>query len=95
VRRPAQEPPHERCPAPPPRRIGAALDVLLALPPAVLAALAERLIDRLDALDPDADSEPDDDGEADQDGEAAPWDDDVTWTPTTGPAECCAVRAPG
>ena len=47
---------------PPPRRIGAALDVLLALPPAVLAALAERLIDRLDALDPDADSEPDDEG---------------------------------
>ncbi len=61
-----------------PRRISAALDVLLALPPTALEALAERLIDRLDALDPDPDSGPDNDGEADQDGEAAPWDDDVT-----------------
>lgn len=76
-----------------PRRISAALDVLLALPPAALAVLAEQLIDRLDALDaPGMDLEPDDDGEADQDGEAGPWDDDATWTPTTGPVECCALR---
>lgn len=80
---------------PSPRRIAGALAVLQALPPAVLAVLAERLIDHLDALDPEADSEPDDDGEADQDGEAAPWDDDVTWTPTMGPAECCALRLLG
>jgi len=48
------------CTIPTPRRVGAALDVLLALPPAVLADLAERLIDRLDALDGDPDLEPDD-----------------------------------
>ena len=66
--------------------------MLQALPPVALAALAERLIDRLDALDLDADSEPDEEDEPDQDREAGPWDDDVTWTPTTGPADCCAVR---
>ena len=74
------------------RAIDRALAVLQALPPAALAALAERLIDRLDALEPDPDAEPDDDGEADQDGEAAPWNDGATWTPTMGPAECGPVR---
>jgi len=47
-------------PAPSPRRIAGALDVLLSLPPAVLQVLAERIVDRLDALDTDPDSEPDD-----------------------------------
>ena len=47
---------------PSPRRIAGALAVLQALPPAALAVLAERLIDRLDALDaPGMDLEPDDD----------------------------------
>ena len=78
---------------PSPRRLAGALAVLQALPPAALAVLAERLIDRLDALAaPGMDLEPDDDGEADQDSEAGPWDGDATWTPTMGPAECCAVR---
>ena len=80
-------------PHPTPRAIGRALAVLQALPPAALAVLAERLIDRLDALDaPGMDLEPDDDGEGDDDGEAAPWESDATWAPTTGPAECSAVR---
>ena len=78
--------------APSPRRIASALAVLAALPAPVLADLAERLIDRLDALEPDPDAEPDDDGEGDGDAEAAPWDDGATWTPTMGPAECGAVR---
>ncbi len=78
---------------PSPRRIAGALAVLQSLPAPVLAALAERLIDRLDALDaPGMDLEPDDDGEADQDGKAGPWDGEATWTPTTGPARCSAVR---
>ena len=47
---------------PSPRRIAGALAVLQALPPAALAVLAERLIDRLDALDaPGMDLEPDND----------------------------------
>lgn len=79
-------------PAPSPRRVGAALNVLLTLPPAVLADLAERLIDRLDALEPDPDSEPDGDGEADHDGEAPPDAEGPWWTPTIGPGECCTVR---
>ncbi len=80
-------------PAPSPRQVGNALAGLLTLPPAVLQVLAERIVDRLDALDaPGMDLEPDDDAEADPDGEAAPWDGDATWTPTTGPAECSAVR---
>ena len=79
---------------PTPRAISRALTVLQALPPSALAALAERLIDRLDALAPDPDAEPDADGEADQDGEAAPWDSGPTWTPTVGPAECGPVRLP-
>ena len=73
---------------PSPRRIADALAVLQALPAPVLAALAERLIDRLDALGPDPDAEPDDEGEGDDDAEAAPWEGDATWTPTTGPADC-------
>ena len=78
---------------PSPRRIAGALAVLQALPAPALAALAERLIDRLDALAaPGMDLEPDDDGEADQNGEAGPWDGDATWTPTMGPAECGPVR---
>ena len=44
------------------RRIATALAVLQALPAPALAALAERLIERLDAMDaPGADLEPDDD----------------------------------
>ena len=47
---------------PSPRRIAGALAVLQALPAPALAALAERLIDWLDALDaPGMDLEPDDD----------------------------------
>ena len=75
------------------RRIAGALAVLQALPAPALAVLAERLIERLDAMDaPGMDLEPDDDGEGDDDGEAAPWEGDATWAPTTGPAECSAVR---
>ncbi len=48
-------------PAPSPRRIAGALAVLLALPMPALEALAERLIDRLDALDGNPDAEPDSD----------------------------------
>lgn len=73
---------------PSPRRIASALAVLAALPAPALADLAERLIDRLDAVAPDADLEMDDDGEADQDDEAGPRDDGATWTPTNGPADC-------
>ncbi len=82
-------------PSPSPRRIAGALDVLLTLPPAALQVLAERLIDRLDAMDaPGVDLEPDD-GEGDHDDEAGPWDDGATWTPTTGPADCGPVRLAG
>ena len=80
---------------PSPRRIAGALAVLQALPPAALAALAERLIERLDALAPDPDAEPDDDAECDDDNEAAPWDGDATWSPTPGPADCGPVRLAG
>jgi hypothetical protein len=81
---------------PTPRQVGNALAVLLALPPAVLQVLAERIVDRLDALDGDPDAEPDDDPEADHDGEAAPWaPDEHHWPPVKGPAECCAVRLLG
>ncbi len=80
---------------PTPRQVGNALAVLLALPPAVLHVLAERIVDRLDALDGDPDSEPDDDGEADQDDEAAPWEPGDHWPPVMGPAECCAERLLG
>lgn len=82
-------------PAPSPRQVGNALAVLLALPPPALEALAEWLIDRLDALEPDADLEPDDDGEGDHDDEAGPWDDGATWAPTKGPAECGPLRLTG
>ena len=44
-----------------PRTIRRALDVLLQLPAEALGALAERLIERLDAAEPDPDLEPDDD----------------------------------
>lgn len=78
---------------PSPRAISRALAVLQSLPPTALAMLAERLIEQLDALDaPGIDLEPDDDGEGDDDGEAAPWEGDATWAPTTGPADCSAVR---
>ncbi len=80
---------------PSPRRVGAALDVLLALPPAALAELAERLIERLDALDGEADAEPDQDGEADEDDEAGTADDGSWWTPAIGPADCGPVRLAG
>lgn len=79
-------------PAPSPCQVGNALAVLLALPPGALEALAARLIDRLDAMDPNPDLEPDDDGEGAQDGEAGPWDDGATWAPTKGPAECGPLR---
>ena len=76
-------------PVPSPRRIAGALAVLLALPPAVLQVLAERLIDRLDAMDaPGMDLEPDDDAEADHDTEAPPDAEGPWWTPCKGPAEC-------
>ncbi len=83
------------CTLPSPRRIAGALAVLTALPPAVLADLAERLIDCLDALAPDVDLEPDDDGEGDHDDEAGPWDDGATWAPTKRPAECGPLRLAG
>ena len=84
------------CTVPTPRQVSNALAVLLALPPAVLQVLAERIVDRLDALDGDPDAEPDDDPEADHDGEAAPWaPDEHHWPPVKGPAECCAVRLLG
>jgi len=70
------------CTIPTPRRVGAALDVLLALPPAVLANLAERLIDRLDALNGDPDLEPDD-------AEAEP---DCEGLAVVARVRCCAVR---
>lgn len=78
---------------PSPRRLASALAVLHALPPAVLADLAERLIDRLDALDaPAVDREPDDEGEADHDGEAGPGDEGPWWAPTKGPDRCCPMQ---
>ena len=74
---------------PSPRRIAGALAVLAALPAPALAALAERLIERLDALTaPCMDLEPDDDEKA------RAWDGDATWTPTMGPVGCWAVRLP-
>ncbi len=83
-------------PSPSPRRIAGALDVLLALPAPALEALAEQLIDRLDAMDaPGMDLEPDDDGEADPDGEAGPWDDGATWAPVKGPDGCGVLRLAG
>jgi len=82
-------------PAPSPRQVEDALAVLLTLPTPALEALAERLIDRLDAMDGDADSEPDDEGEADQDDEAGPWDDGATWAPTKGPDGCGVLRLAG
>ncbi len=67
---------------PSPRQVGAALNVLLALPPAVLADLAERLIDRLDVQDGDPDLEPDDaEAEPDREGLAV-----------VARVRCCAVR---
>ena len=83
------------CTVPTPRQVGNALAVLLALPPAVLQVLAERIVDRLDVLDGDPDREPDGDGEADHDDEAAEDEDGATWAPVKGPAECCAVRLLG
>jgi len=80
---------------PSPRQVGNALAVLLALPPAVLQVLAERIVDRLDALDGDPDSEPDAEGEGDHDDEAGPWDDGAIWAPTKGPAECGPLRLAG
>lgn len=80
---------------PSPRRVGAALDMLLTLPPAALAELVERLIERLDALDGEADAEPDQDGEADQDDEAGTADDGSWWTPAIGSADCGPVRLAG
>ena len=82
-------------PALSPRRIAAALAVLAALPAPALADLAERLIDRLDTLNGDADAEPDDDGEADQDNEAGAGNDGPWWTPAMGPADCGPVRLAG
>ncbi len=73
---------------PSPRQVGDALAVLLALPPPALAALAARLIDRLDALAPDPDAEPDDEGEADHDDEAGADDEGNRWPPVKGPDGC-------
>lgn len=77
---------------PSPRQVGNALAVLLSLPPAALSALAERLIDRLDAVAPDADLEPNDCGEADYDDEAGADDEGNHWPPVKGPDGCGAVR---
>lgn len=82
-------------PLPSPRRIAGALAVLMTLPPAVLADLAERLIDRVDALDGDLDMEPDNDAEADHDAEAPPDAEGPWWTPCKGPAECGPVLLAG
>ncbi len=80
---------------PSPRRVASALAVLAALPAPALADLTERLIDRLDALDGDADAEPDQDGEVDQDDEAGAADDGSWWTPAIGPADCGPVGLAG
>ena len=82
-------------PALSPRRLASALAVLAALPAPALADLTERLIDRLDALDGDANAEPDQDGEADQDEEAGGDDHGSWWAPATGPADCGPVRLTG
>ncbi len=82
-------------PAPSPRQVGNALAVLLALPPAVLQVLAERIVDRLDALDGDPDSEPDGDTEADDDDEAPPDREGPWWAPTKGPDGCGVLRLAG
>ncbi len=82
-------------PAPLPRHIASALAVLAALPPPALADLIDRLIDRLDALDGDADEEPDQDGEVDQDDEVGAADDGSWWTPAIGPADCGPVQLAG
>lgn len=76
---------------PSPQRIASALAVLAALPAPALADLAERIIDRLNVLDGDADAEPDQDGEADQDNEASAGDDGSWWTPASRPAGCGPV----
>ncbi len=68
---------------PSPRRIAGALAVLHALPPPALAALAERLIDRLDTLDDDPDLEPDE-------AEAEP---DCEGLAVVARVRCCAVLA--
>ena len=65
---------------PSPRRIAAALAVLAALPAPILADLTARLIDRLDALDGDADAEPD----ADNDCCPAGDDDPASSRPCVG-----------
>ena len=52
------------------RTIQRAIGVLERLPPAALAHLAERLIDRLDTVTPDPDLEPEEDD--DDDGEEEP-----------------------
>ncbi len=83
------------CTLPSPRAIGRALAVLQALPSAALADLAERLIDRLDALDGDPDSEPDGDTEADDDDEAPPDREGPWWAPTEGPDGCGVLRLAG
>ena len=74
------------------RRVASALAVLATLPTPALADLAERLIDRLDALAGDPDREPDDDREADPDGEAGPGDEGPWWAPVRGPDGCGSVQ---
>ena len=84
------------CTIPTPRQVGNALAVLLALPPAVLQVLAERIVDRLDDLDaPGMDMEPDHDGEADHDTEAPPDAEGPWWAPCKGPADCGPLRLAG
>ncbi len=80
------------CTIPTPRQVGNALAVLLALPAPVLQVLAERIVDRLDALDGDLDAEPDGDTEADDDDEAPPNREGPWWAPTKEPANCGPLR---
>lgn len=61
---------------PDPRTIARALDVVQRLPTEALADLAERLIDRLDAAEPDPDLEPGEDAEPDDDDCCEAGDDD-------------------
>lgn len=74
---------------PSPCKVGNALAVLLALPAPAMAALTERLIDRLDALDANPDLEPDDDGELTPDDEG-----DLDGPPVAGVATA-PDRRPG
>jgi hypothetical protein len=71
----------------PPVALDAALAVILAQPPAALVRITARLIERLDAIEGDADDEPEEDccpaGDDDLHGEAMPgcWRDHLPGDP--------------